>query len=189
MDTEGAEIKILRGMLKLLGARKVANLVVEIRKQPAALDASGASSSISRLSLDPQIHRRLWWSALGPPHHAGFSATLTHAPVSRAPTIAGAVPPNWSQYGVSLTEGARVLRSLTTTLGYKAYLMWDVRHDKQGMPLAGVGPDLAPDAHPAGARCQGSSATLRPIVDWDALVAERVEHRAGGNIWFTRQFG
>ena len=60
MDTEGAEIKILRGMLKLLGARKVANLVVEIRKQPAALDASGASSSISRLPLDPPTHRRLW---------------------------------------------------------------------------------------------------------------------------------
>ena len=66
--------------------------------------------------------------------------------------------------------------------------MWDVRHDREGLPLAGTGPDLAPDAHPAGARCKGSSATLRPIVDWDALVRERVEHRGGGNIWFTRQF-
>ena len=127
MDTEGAEIKILRGMQRLLATRKVANLVVEI------------------------------------------------------------LPPNWVHYGVSLAEGAHVLRTLST-LGFKAYLMWDHRHDREGLPLAGTGPDLAPDAHPAGARCKGSSATLRPIVDWDALVSERVEHRAGGNIWFTRQF-
>lgn len=49
MDTEGAEIKILRGMRKLLSARKVANLVVEIRAHtpppPLSLGASIDSGS------------------------------------------------------------------------------------------------------------------------------------------------
>ena len=126
MDTEGAEVMILRGMRKLL--KRIDNLQVE----------------------------------LGPMY--------------------------WKNYGVTPADGVALLKQLTNSFGYDAYLMWHVRHDREGRPLSGTGPDLAAGAHPAGAQCTGSSATLRPVLDWQALVTCCMEQNSGANIWFTRQF-